>query len=111
MISLNVYLTAKEGQEAELEAAITDVWLAAMIEQPGFLRATLNAPFSDDELAALEASKPAYAYECVSYWRTEQERVDWVARDIHQEVWPQVVERCADVSYTLFNCAATWSME
>ena len=46
----------------------------------------------------------------VSYWRTEQERVDWVTRDIHQEVWPQVIEHCADVSYTLFDCNTTWSM-
>lgn len=110
MISLNVYLTAKPGEAAALERAIKDVWIAAMTQQPGFLRATLNTPFSDDDLAALEAMKPAHAYEMVSYWRTEQERVDWVARDIHQEVWPQVIEHCADVSYTLFNCDATWSM-
>ena len=110
MISLNVYLTAKDGQEAALETAIKDVWIAAMTEQPGFLRATLNTPFSDEDLAALEANKPSFAYEMVSYWRTEQERVDWVARDIHQEVWPQVIEHCADVSYTLFDCNTTWSM-
>ena len=100
MISLNVYLTAKEGQEAALETAIKDVWIAAMTRQPGFLRATLNTPFSDEDLAALEANKPPFAYEMVSFWRTEQERVDWVALDIHQEVWPQVIEHCADVSYT-----------
>ena len=110
MISLNVYLTAKEGQEAVLETAIKDVWIAAMTQQPGFLRATLNTPFSDEDLAALEANKPDFAYEMVSYWRTEQERVEWVARDIHQEVWPQVIEHCADVSYTLFDCNTTWSM-
>ncbi len=110
MISLNVYLTAKEGQEAALETAIKDVWISAMTQQPGFLRATLNTPFSDDDLAALEASKPPFGYEMVSIWRTEQERVDWVARDIHQEVWPQVIEHCTDVSYTLFDCNTTWSM-
>ena len=54
MISLNVYLTAKEGQEAALETAIKDVWISAMTQQPGFLRATLNTPFSDDDLAALD---------------------------------------------------------
>jgi hypothetical protein len=110
MISLNVYLTAKDGEEAALETAIKDVWIAAMVKQPGFLRATLNTSFSDDELAALEANKPAYAYEMVSTWNTEQERLDWAALDIHQEVWPQVIEHCADVSYTLFNCDTTWNM-
>ena len=110
MISLNVYLTAKDGQGATLETAIKDIWIAAMVKQPGFLRATLNTPFSDDELAVLEANKPSYAYEMVSTWNTEQERLDWVARDIHQEVWPQVIEHCTDVSYTLFNCDTTWNM-
>ena len=110
MISLNVYLTPKQGEEAALEAAIKDVWIAAMTRQPGFLRATLNTPFTDEDLAALEANKPAYAYEMVSYWNSEQDRVDWVARDIHQEVWPQVIDHCADVSYTLFDCNTTWSM-
>ncbi len=110
MISLNVYLTAKDGQEAALETAIKDVWITAMVKQPGFQRATLNTPFSDDELAALEANKPTYAYEMVSTWNTEQERLNWVALDIHQEVWPQVIEHCADVSYTLFNCDTTWNM-
>ena len=47
MISLNVYLTPKQGEEAALEAAIKDVWIAAMTKQPGFLRATLNTPFTD----------------------------------------------------------------
>ena len=110
MISLSVYLTAKEGREAALETAIKEVWIAAMTQQPGFLRATLNTPFSDEDLAALEANKPPFAYEMVSYWRTEQERVDWVTRDIHQEVWPHVIAHCADVSYTLFDCNTTWSM-
>ena len=73
MISLNVYLTAKEAQEAALESAIKDVWIAAMTQQPGFLRATLNTPFSDEDLATLEANKPAFAYEMVSFWRTEQQ--------------------------------------
>ena len=110
MISLNVYLTAKDGQANALETAIKDVWLVEMVKQPGFLRATLNTPFSDSDLEALDASKPSYGYEVVSYWSTEEERVAWVARDIHQEVWPQVIGHASDVSYTLFDCDTTWNM-
>ena len=110
MISLNVYLTPKHGPEDALEKAIKEAWLTAMVKQPGFVSATLNTPFSAADLEALEASKPSYVYEMVSYWATEEERVAWVARDIHQEVWPQVTDQVSDVSYTLIDCNTTWSM-
>ena len=110
VISLNVYLTPKSGQAAKLEHAIKDVWLTAMRQQPGFLGAALITPFSDEDLAKLEASRPAYSYEVVSYWNSEEERVTWVTRDIHQEVWPQVVEQAENVSYTLFNVDSSWNL-
>ena len=110
MISLNVYLTPKNGHENALEKAIKEVWIAAMVKQPGFVSATLNNPFSDEDLEALEASKPSYVYEMVSYWATEEERVAWVDRDIHQEVWPQIIDQVSEVSYTLFDCNTTWNM-
>ena len=110
MISLNVYLTPKPGRIQELERAIKDVWLAAMETQPGFIRAALNRPFSDTDLAALEASRPSYDVEVVSYWTSEKERLEWAARDIHQEVWPQVVEETETVSYTLFDVEDEWNM-
>ena len=75
MISLNVYLTPNAGKAEELESAIRDRWVKAMVEQPGFLSAAMVKPYSDDELAALEATKPQSAYEVVSYWNTEAERV------------------------------------
>ena len=110
MISLNVYLTPKAGKAAELACAIRDVWMKAMIEQPGFIRGSVNTPFPDADLDAIEAAKPSYAYEVVSYWASEEERLAWVARDVHQEVWPQVTAQAESVSYCLFNVGATWGM-
>jgi hypothetical protein len=108
MISLNVYLTPKAGRAAELERAIVDSWIAAMARQPGFLWAAMNTAYADAELAALAAAKPAHAYEVVAYWNSEKERAEWVARDIHQEVWPKVAAQAERISYTLFNCDRTW---
>ena len=51
MITLNVYLTPREGRAEELKSAVRDKWLAAMAQQPGFLRAAVLKPFPDDELA------------------------------------------------------------
>ena len=110
MISLNVYLTPKEGKAAELEHAIRDVWIEAMEKQPGFISAAMNTPFSDDDLDALEAAKPSYAYEVISSWNSEEERMAWVARDIHQEVWPQVVAQADSVSFSLFDVKASWGL-
>ncbi len=110
MIALNVYFTSKSDRAAELERTIIEVWLEAMRKQPGFLRATMNTPFPDEELEALEASKPTHTHEVVSYWESERQRRDWVARDIHQEVWPQVVAYADSVSYTLYTCDETWNM-
>ena len=110
MISLNVYLTSKPGKASELEAAISEVWLKAMAPQPGFLRAAVIRPFSDEELEKLEASKPATEYEVVSYWNSEEERLAWVGLDIHQEVWPQVVAQAESVSYTLYTVERSWNI-
>lgn len=110
MISLNVYLTAKDGEEAALESVTKDVWIDAMAKQPGFVRATLNTPFGDDELAALEANKPAYVYEMVSYWNSEEDRQQWATLDVCLDAWDAVVGHCKEVTYTLFNCDTTWGM-
>ena len=48
MISLHVYMTPKANRDSELEAGIRDKWIAAMSEQPGFLRAALLKPFPSD---------------------------------------------------------------
>ena len=80
MITLHVYMTAKPGTESDLEAGIRDNWIATMAEQPGFLHAALLKPFSDDALDALDGLKPAHTFEVVSFWESEEKRLEWVAR-------------------------------
>ena len=55
-------------------------WLPAMAQQPGFISAAVVKPFADEELEALQAFKPEAAMEVVCFWRSEKERVEWVAR-------------------------------
>ena len=61
MISLHVYLNPAAGKEAELDSAISDAWMTAMADQPGFISGAVLKPFSDDALAALQASVPEHA--------------------------------------------------
>lgn len=94
-------MNAKAGREAELEAQIRDRWLKAMAEQPGFISAAILTPFSDDALAKLGAAKPDTKLEIVSFWESEEKRLEWVARPIHDEVFLPLMEMAEGLSYTL----------
>ena len=41
MISLHVYLTPLTGKFSDLEVAVSETWLPAMANQPGFINAYL----------------------------------------------------------------------
>ena len=110
MITLHVYLTAKAGMEDALDAAVSDGWLPAMAEQPGFISAAVVKPFADEELEALQAFKPEAAMEVVCFWRSEKERVEWVARPIHDEVFAKVMEAAASASHTLQTVERSWGI-
>ena len=110
MISLHVYLMPKAGKERELDSAVRDEWLAAMSEQPGFLSAAVLRPFSDGELDSLGALIPGHAIEAISFWRSEGERLEWVARPIHDQVFASVIEASDSVTYTLQTVERSWNL-
>ena len=111
MISLHVYLTPAAGKEAELDSAISDAWMTAMAKQPGFISGAVLKPFSDDDLAALQASVPEHAIEVVSFWTSEEERLTWVARPIHDEVFEKVLAAAEGVSHTLQTAPDSWNLQ
>lgn len=110
MIALDVYFNAKDGNSAKLERVIVDVWMEAMKRQPGFLRAALLTPLPQEELEALGAVRPPFSHEVISFWESEEQRRAWVARDVHQEVWPQVEAAAEAIVYTVSNCGESWKI-
>lgn len=110
MISLHVYLNPKSGKAAELEASVRDGWLKAMATQPGFISASLLTSFSDVALDALGASKRETAYEVVSFWESEELRLEWVARPIHDQVFMPLMDIADDISFTLNDVAESWNL-
>ena len=110
MIALDVYFNAKDGNDTELERVIVDVWMEAMKQQPGFISASLMTPVPQEALDAMGAVKPPFSHEVLSFWESEEQRQAWVARDIHQEVWPQVEAVAEVIVYSVSNCDATWNM-
>ena len=110
MISLDVYFSAQDGNNAELERVIVNVWMEAMRQQPGFISATMMTPLSQEELDAMGAVRPPFSHEVISYWESEALRQEWVGRDIHQEVWPQVEALSEMTVYTVSNCDQSWNI-
>lgn len=110
MIALDVYFNAKDGESAELERVIVEVWMEAMRQQPGFVNATLMTPLPQEELEAMGAVRPPFSHEVLSYWESEELRQAWVGRDIHQEVWPQVEAAAEMIMFTVSNCDESWNL-
>ncbi len=110
MITLHVYMAAKDGHEGQLESGIRDCWIAEMAEQPGFLHAALLKPFSDDALDAVSGFKPPHTFEIVSCWESEEKRLEWVARPIHDRVFEPLFEHVAEVRHTLATVEHAWEL-
>lgn len=101
MITLHVYLTPISGQAETLQAAIQDPWISTMSEQPGFVQAAMLTPFDDDDSGDIEV---------VSYWESEELRLEWVARPIHDEVFAPIMEHAETVSPTVKTVSQTWNV-
>ena len=110
MISLHVYLKPKSGMATTLESAIKNRWIDAMQVQDGFISAATVTPYSDEELKNLEAASPSHVYEVISFWQTEEQRLAWVARPIHDEVFEEVINSSEELSYTLQTVKQNWKI-
>ena len=101
MITLHVYLTAKTNKSDDMLNAIIDPWINAMEHQPGFIQATL---LTDHQ------GKTAQQIEVISYWESEELRLEWVARPIHDEVFAPIIELAESISSTVKNVNHTWKL-
>lgn len=96
-------MKAKPGKEAALEEGIKSSWLKAMAEQPGFVSAALLQPFADEDMEKGGGVKPEHTLEVLSLWRSEEDRLAWVARPIHDQVFLPLLDLTESVSPTLQN--------
>ena len=101
MIPLHVYLTPKSGKGEVLQAAIENPWISAMSEQPGFIQAAMLTSFEDESSDEIEV---------VSYWESEELRLEWVARPVHDEVFASITELAEPISPSVKTVSATWNI-
>ena len=107
MIVLQIRLSPERGRDNELEEAVRQRFLPAMSKQPGFVQAFLTAPSSEETLAAVGAQKPSFKFQITALWKSEEERKDWAAQDIHQEVWGEVSGLC-EAEALLLDVVQSW---
>ena len=101
MITLHVYLTPKPDQAEALQAAIQTTWISTMSKQLGFVQAAMLTAFEDEGTEEIEI---------VSYWESEQLRLEWVARPVHDQVFEPIMELAESISSTVKTVGHTWNI-
>ncbi len=77
-IELHIYLTAKPGQDKDIERLYREEFYPAVSRQPGFISSELmRKPNSHD-------------YVLRHTFKSEELRLKWVATPEHQKAWPRL---------------------
>jgi heme-degrading monooxygenase HmoA len=88
-IQLHVDLEVDLGKEKEMLKNYTGTFRPAITKQPGFVDVKL---LKFRKAMAGEPPK-SWNYRLLISFQTEEQRVRWVATDLHQKVWP-TIESC-----------------
>ena len=72
-----------------------------MSKQPGFVQAAMLAQFDDESSEDIEV---------ISYWESEELRLEWVARPIHDEVFASIMDLAETISPTVKTVSNTWNI-
>jgi heme-degrading monooxygenase HmoA len=85
-IQLHVDMVVLPGRESEMVSNFKKVFTPVISKQPGFVAVWLLKLRS-----ALAGEVPGDAqYRLLISFKTEKQRLAWVATDEHQEVWPSI---------------------
>jgi hypothetical protein len=84
VIQLHVEMEVDPAQEKELLTNYRQTFRPAISKQPGFVDAKLMKFRS----VASGGVKPPASYRLLICFQNEQLRLQWVATDLHQKVWP-----------------------
>lgn len=89
-VELHIWMTAKPGQSEALRKTFADVFYPAVSSMPGFRSALLmRKPGTEDFTVRLS-------------FKSEEQRMSWVASDKHQRAWPALAAHAATTDYDGF---------
>ncbi len=83
-IQLHVDLEVTPGKEATLETNFRKVFEPTISRQPGFVEVKLMK----FRKAMMGKEMPGFSYRLLISFRTEEQRLTWVATADHQKAWP-----------------------
>ena len=89
-IELHCDLNVDPTKEGALASTFHTVFEPTIRRQPGFVSATL-----------LKLRTPPAAYRLVIGFKTEEQRLTWVASEDHQRVWPQMEQNLTGSKFTV----------
>jgi heme-degrading monooxygenase HmoA len=92
MFVLHIDLELKAGAQEALKTAFRDTFRPAISAQDGFLAAELLQPLD---------SASAYCLELAFDQQATQQQ--WVATDLHQQVWPAIAGYCTNFAVKSYN--------
>jgi heme-degrading monooxygenase HmoA len=92
MFLLHVELKPKPGARKALEPTYAEIFRAAISKQKGFREVQLLRPVEDDGNYRLSIG-----------FEDRDSQQQWVATDLHQEVWPQMEGNCTEYSVTFLQ--------
>ena len=96
-IQLHVDLEVDPAKEKEMLSTYANVFRPAISKQPGFVEVKLLKLRS-----ALAGQAPAGAtHRLIISFQTEDQRLKWVATDVHQKVWPQMEKTLKSTKYSV----------
>lgn len=93
MFVLHIELEVKPGLHQALEKTYLEIFQPAVSKQKGFHAASLLRPTED----------AAGGYRLSLAFDRQTSQQEWVATDIHQQVWPQIASQCAEFSVKFYN--------
>jgi heme-degrading monooxygenase HmoA len=92
MFVLHVDLVVKPGLQDDLETAYGKVFYPAISGQAGFQAAGLLRP-----------AEVGSNYRLTITFTNREFQQQWVATDLHQQVWPKIESRCSGFSVNYYS--------
>jgi heme-degrading monooxygenase HmoA len=92
MLVLHVDLVVKPESRQDIEAVYGTLFCPAISKQAGFHAAGLLRPEDDGN-----------RYRLTIAFKSREFQQQWVATDLHQEVWPQIESRCTEISVNYYT--------
>jgi len=92
MFVLHVEIKPKPSSQAALEKTYLETFLPAISRREGFVSVNLLRPVQDGGGYRLSIAFDNLA--------SQQQ---WVATDVHENVWPQMENQCAEYSVMYYN--------